>query len=535
MQPVRTALLAAVLSLLALPCARATQSTLLAHATSAPVRAGVAATDRSADWRADVTHYARRMIDAGFFPGMQVAVTHGDRVVYARGFGVADASTGRPVDNRTRFYIASTTKALTATAVMLEVHRGQLALDAPVTHYLPDLEFKAPLRADTVTVRELLDMTDGIDSCLPVVFRTAFSGQFTQPGLIALMRHCGPSGHGHAFSYRNLPYNILGMVLAPGVRDGWKGVVRRDVLDPLHMRETSARLSTLHAALLAMPHEATGQGFKRIRLAKADANLHAAGGYFSTARDLARFVAAQASDGMFDGHRVFPAGMIESMHVSHAEQDRDFGPYHRFGWGYGWDLGTYDGHVLVHRFGRFAGYRSHVSFMPDNSIGVVVLVNGVSVPFAADEMADYIYDRLGTQGARAMQRHAAIFHQLEQRKARYASHMVAQRATRRARQKQHLPHPLTAYAGRYVNPLVGTMNWTVGRGRLTVAMGLARSRAEIYDADKNQWRVELTGGGEVVRFRFDAGAKGVADAVDYAGYRFRREPGATAGGVPKRD
>jgi CubicO group peptidase (beta-lactamase class C family) len=483
----------------------------IAHATPA---------DRA--WQNDVRRRAQHLIDAGFAPGMSIAVTRGDRVVYVDSFGVADADSGRRVDDHTRFYIASTTKALTATAVLLQASRGALQLDAPISRYLPDLAFKAPLRADAITVRDLLSMTDGIDDCLPVVFRTAYTGVFTQHGLIALMTQCGPASGGRAFDYRNLPCNLLGMVLAPTTPDGWKAVVRADVLAPLGMDETTARLSTLAPGHIAMPHEATGDGFRRIRLGKVDANLHAAGGYFSTARDLARFVAAHVADGRLDGQRLFPTGVLASAHDPHADQDHDFGPYHRFGWGYGWDLGTYQGHTLVHRFGSFAGYRSHVSFMPDTGIGVVVLVNGLAEPFAVDDLADYIYDRLGADPDVADARYAAALKQGEARRTRYADHLRKQQATRRARQQQPLAHPLAAYAGRYTNPQLGTLAWRVANGQLEVAIGAAQSHAEIYDAAKDQMRVELTGGGEVVTFHFP-NATAPADSLEYSGYRFERQ------------
>lgn len=473
------------------------------------------------DWRVGIRHYAARMIRAGFFPGMQIAVTRGDHVVYVGSFGVADVDTGRRVDDSTRFYIASTTKALTATAVILEASRGKLRLDAPVSRYVADLRFKALLRADTVTIRNLLSMTDGIDECLPVVFRTAFSGVFTQPGLIRLMQHCGPSKTGRAFSYRNLPYNILGIVLAPDTKNGWKAVVRQQVLEPLGMSETTARVSTLDPTQIAMPHEATEHGFERIRLAKADANLHAAGGYFTSAKDLAKFVAVHAADGRLDGRRIFPARVIASTHAKHASQDRNFGPYHRSGWGFGWDLGTYNGHTIVQRFGAFAGYRSHASFMPDTQIGVVVLVNGVAARFAVDEMANYIYDRLDGARADVATAHEATFQQLETRRARFGERLAQHQATMRARAQQALPHPLSAYAGRYANPLLGTMIFQVSDGQLDVSMGIAKSRADIYDAAKNELRVELTGSGQVVHFRFPETA-GSASEVEFNGYHFER-------------
>ncbi len=475
-------------------------------------------------WRDDVGEYARRLTDAGRVPGLSVAVVVDDRVLFAEGFGLADVDSGLPVDADTRFYIASSSKALTATAVVRLAEAGILDLQAPVTQYLPALRFGEGIRADEVTVHDLLSMTEGLADEAPVIFRTAYSGEFTPGQLIDLLADYDAAESGRAFDYSNLPYNILGLVLdavddgqlEPG---GWKAPVREAVLDPLGMRETTALVSGLEANRIAMPHALAPSGrFERIRLAKADANLHAAGGHFSSARSLARFVAAHVSGGTLEGRRAISQEVIKSSHRRHAEQDRSFGPFQRDGWGYGWDLAEWNGRRLIQRFGGFAGYYAHMSFMPEHRIGVVVLSNGVSGMPAADLVALYAYDRLlGREDLEA--EYDAQFDEIEaihRQRAEQAGQALAERAQR----LEPLPRELSAYAGRYRNDSIGTMHWQVVAGGLELSMGVAHSRAEIFDASGNLLRVALTGGGTVVRFEFADGEK--ATAVTWNGEVFSR-------------
>ncbi|HET6341718.1 MAG TPA: serine hydrolase [Gemmatimonadota bacterium] len=481
----------------------------------------VPAFGQSDDWEADVDGFARRLVDAGLVPGMGIAVTRGDSVVYTAGFGVADKETGRVVDEGTAFYIASSTKALTATAVVLLVERGELELEAPVTRYIPGVRFEEPVDADSVTIEALLTMTEGLQDGGPVVFRTAFTGDFQAGQLVELLAGYGPSESGHAFSYGNLPYNILGLVLGPEGGHGWKEVIRREVLEPLGMDHTSARVSDFEPDQVARPHEIRpGEGWQPVRLAKADENMHAAGGHFTTARDLGRFVAAHLGDGAVGGERVFPARVLESTHRKHVDQDREFGPFHRYGWGYGWDLGTFEGDTIVHRFGSFTGYRSHLSFMPSHGIGVVVLVNGDGPASpAADLMATYIYDRVrGKTDVAAV--YDAALSQLEERAAQELQELTKHLAERAARQVP-LPHPLEAYAGAYEHPALGRMEWRVVGDGLEVSMGIAESEAEVYAAAEDQLRVELTGGGEVIDFTFPEGG-GAAESLEYNGFTMAR-------------
>jgi CubicO group peptidase (beta-lactamase class C family) len=405
--------------------------------------------------------------------------------------------------------------------VLLEVSKGAIGLDEPIDRYVPGLRFRAPMDAHRVTMKQLLTMTDGLADGGPVVTRTAYTGDFTVPLLVRLLADYGPDPDGTAFSYDNLPYNVLGLALDPRSEEGWKDVVRRGVLDPLGMRETSARISAMDPVRLAMPHELTpGEGWRRVPLAKEDANQHAAGGHFATARDLARFVAAHASGGLLHGRRVFPQDAIASTHEKHADQDRTFGPFHRFGWGYGWDLGTYEGKTIIHRFGSFPGYRSHVSFEPASKTGVVVLVNGGGPASpAADLMATYVYDRLLGRADLTAEYDRRVT-ELESRAAEYKK-AAADELAKRAARNAPLPHPLGAYAGRYENAKLGAMMWRVVGDGLEVRMGVASSRAEVYDAAKDKLRIELFGGGSVAAFEFPASG-GAATALTMNGERFER-------------
>jgi hypothetical protein len=205
-------------------------------------------------------------------------------------------------------------------------------------------------------------------------------------------------------------------------------------------------------------------------------------------------------------------------HRQQAAQDRDFGEYHRHGWTLGWDIGTYEGDTLIHRFGSFPGFRSHMSFMPQHSIGVAVLVNEAALGgMLADLVANYIYDRLLEKPnleTKWPDKLDAVRQQAAQRRQRIA----ADRA-RRAARPQTLPHPLASYAGVYENDLLGRMEWSVVDGKLEVTMGLLESAVEVFNGEQNQLRVELTGSGQVVGFSFDGDR---ARSLRYSGLDFPR-------------
>jgi hypothetical protein len=86
-----------------------------------------------------------------------------------------------------------------------------------------------------------------------------------------------------------------------------------------------------------------------------------------------------------------------------------------------------------------------------------------------------------------------------------------------------LPRPAGEYAGTFVNPMLGSLELRLGQdGRLQARMGVARSPVEVFNAEKNELRVELFGRGTVLAVTFPQ-EPGPATGVSLLGMSFRRE------------
>ena len=470
----------------------------------------------------DIDAFIERAMATKGSPGMSVSVVQGDRILLSKGYGFADLEKKIPVTNDTLFYIASTTKSFTALAGELLALRGKIDLNAPVSNYLPGVALAPPLSFDAMKVRDLLCMTHGIDANGPVEFRTAFTGDFTNELLLELIRLHPPLSTGDKFVYSNLGYNLFGLVLDSQFKEGWKRLIEHEILEPAKMLHTTSSISHVAEDQLAQPYKIGDDGqMQRVPYGKTDSNMHAAGGHVSTAKDLARYLILQLNEGKIDGAQVFPKAAIEATHQKQTDQDRIFGSFHRTGWALGWDIGTYGNDVVFHRFGGFSGFFSHVSFMPEHGIGVVVLVNGGDAASRlSDLIATYIYERLLEQPNVASKFDDALNAYVKQLES--AKSAIAKKAAERASRQQETALPLNAYTGTYTSFALGDMVWTTAGNRLHVKMGAASSDVEVYDASKNQFRVELTGSGEIVTFGVPAGANAPARLM-YSGYTFNRK------------
>jgi CubicO group peptidase (beta-lactamase class C family) len=88
-------------------------------------------------------------------PGLALAIVQGDQVIYMKGYGQAHPD-GSPVTSQTPFMIGSTTKSITALAVMQLVEAGKIELDAPVQTYIPWFRVADESASAKITVKYLL-------------------------------------------------------------------------------------------------------------------------------------------------------------------------------------------------------------------------------------------------------------------------------------------------------------------------------------------------------------------------------------------
>jgi len=494
---------------------------------SRPARAAIAALAAMAThaaWAADakpdrarLDAFAKKAMSLDLAPGLAVAVVKDRETVFARGFGHADRDAGRRVQPATLFYVASTTKSFTALAAALLHHRRALDLDAPLSRSLKAARLHPTLSPGAITLRDLLTHTHGISNDGPVVFRTAFTGDFTDALLLELLAEHAPASRGRAFAYGNLGYVVAGQVLEAAVGGSWKQIVEREVLAPARMKSTSAWRSRLRDDRVAMPYAMTATGFRRLPMAKTDVNMHAAGGHFTNVLDLARYLEAHLNAGRIGRRHVFPAAVLVETRRKQADQDRRNGEIQRFGWGLGWDLGRLDGELLVHRLGAFPGYYSHLSFMPERGLGVAVLVNeGGAGGRLADLLAGYAYELW--QGRSDLEaRYGAKLEAL----GAEAHEGVAKEEAVRAARSQVLPRPLAAYTGVYESRPMGRIELRVVGERLEARMGVLSGSVEVYDARQEKLRVELGGAGFVAEAAF-APEGGPAAHLTLLGYRFMR-------------
>ncbi len=340
-------------------------------------RRRTAAVDTTA-LRATTTEVLSRWPSAG----LAVCVVRADGAQRFLGHGVADAWTRRPVTADTVFRVGSVTKTFTAVAVMQLWERGLVDLDAPATEFLRSFRI-VPARADfrPVTVRHLLTHTSGIgywrrlsDLLRPGLGAGDVAPASGAPPLPEYYRRGLPVEvePGTKWVYSNHGFAALGQIVEDVTRRPFDAYLRAHVLDPLDMRHTDLVRSQRVLPRLATGHILGSAGLRAV--SDRDVPTPAAGGLYSTAGDLAQYLAALLRTAAGEDGPILRAATLAEMFRPHFRLDpRETGA--GLGFELGFEPGGDGGHRTVGHTGVVSGFLSAVSAAPDDGVGVVVLSN----------------------------------------------------------------------------------------------------------------------------------------------------------------
>lgn len=326
-------------------------------------------------------------------PGCSLAVISDGRIVYEKGYGLANVEHGVPIDPRqTVFDIGSTSKQFTAASILLLAHDGKLSLDDDVHKYLPEL----PDYGTPVTLRHLLHHTSGMRDYANLMFMGGINIEdwtTDDDGLAAIARQKTLDFKpGSEHSYSNTGYFLLSLVVKRVSGKTLRELAQERIFTPLGM--TNTRILDDHTAII--PHRASSYGplpAGGFGVQTSNWEQTGDGGVQTTVEDLAKW------DRNFYGPKVGGTWLIEQLQTTGTLNDGEKIDYAR-----GLLVNNYRGLRRVSHSGGWAGYRAELVRFPDPKLSVVTLCNLASTnPTAlAMQVADlYLAGKLGPPPAQA--------------------------------------------------------------------------------------------------------------------------------------
>jgi CubicO group peptidase (beta-lactamase class C family) len=333
-------------------------------------------------------------------PGIGVGIVVKDKLVFARGYGFRDYGGKRPYTTNTTQPIASNTKLFTAVAVGLLVEEGKLRWDEPIKRFVPAIRFYNDDLDRSVTIRDMLSHRTGITRHDAIWYKSTF----TRRELWDRLRYLEPAAPIRTtFLYNNLMYTAAGQVVEELSGLTWEKFVQRRIFDPLGMsRSTLTIEDNLKGPEPAVPYSERRDSTELYRQPyyTAEVAIAPAGAINSSVQDISRWVIALLNGGAIDGKQVIPSAVLrETMAPSlalpnAALEGRGWGENLNQVYGMGRQVSSYRGHLLALHGGDLPGFHSQISIMPNDGIGVIVLVVGDHVASFYNGLTYHIYERL---------------------------------------------------------------------------------------------------------------------------------------------
>jgi CubicO group peptidase (beta-lactamase class C family) len=276
---------------------------------------------------AQVPERMQAFVDDKTIAGAVTLVARNGQIAALDAVGQADIANTKPMKPDTMFWIASMTKPITATAIMILRDEGKLSIDDRVEKYLPEFNhqwlvetksddtvtLKRPARA--VTLKDLLTHTSGIADA-PSTGR-----DFSLSELVLLYSQQPlKSEPGSKWEYNNAGINTLGRVVEVVSGEGFESFLQRRIFKPLGMKDTTFYPSGSRLKRVAKSYQPGTNGLSEtgIRFIKGPLDSRArpafpSGGLFSTAEDMFRFYQMVLNGGTWEGKRIVSADSVAAM------------------------------------------------------------------------------------------------------------------------------------------------------------------------------------------------------------------------------
>ncbi len=325
--------------------------------------------------------------------GLAAAVSRNGERLFSDHLGFADLERRVPVTARTRFAVASVTKAFTGAALVKLAERGRIELDAPIQRYVPGFPAKT---GGTITPRLLAAHLAGVrhyrdGERTPEFLATHFDDI---RDALRLFRDDPPlSAPGSRYSYSSYGYNLLAAAIQAAAGRPFPQYVREAILEPLGLADTQfddARRPALDRARGYSYYDlATSAERERpILVPEWDYSYNMGGGNMSsTPEDLVRFGQAFVRPGFFSR---------EALALFYTPQRT---PVAESPWSFGWFVTTEaeDGGGATRRLhitGAFPGVQAALYVYPDRQVVVAITANTWGVGSRSGEMVSELPRRL---------------------------------------------------------------------------------------------------------------------------------------------
>jgi CubicO group peptidase (beta-lactamase class C family) len=392
-QPVKNAVAgtAAVLLLAAAGCG--TPNGQDAHGGAAPSASASAASDippplvPAMDLPPDAVDNAVAQLDgiaedlmkSSRIPGLAVAVVHGGKTVYAKGFGVKDIrngdSPGNRVDPDTVFQLASLSKSLASTVVAHQVGENTIGWDTPLVSALPWFALSDPAVTHMVSIGDMLSHRSGLPDHAGDQLEDL---GFDRRDVLQRLRQLPLDPFRISYAYTNFGFTAASEAVAVTAGRSWEDLAEDVLYRPLGMSSTSSRFADYEArADKAVGHIHVDGTYQPLYERNPDPQAPA-GGASSSVNDMTHWLTMMLANGKYQDRQIIdPKALLPAL-TPQVVSSPPSEPAMRTGfYGFGFNVGTTSAaRTQLSHSGAFElGAGTNFVIIPSVDVAIVALTN----------------------------------------------------------------------------------------------------------------------------------------------------------------
>ncbi len=398
-------------------------------------------------------------------PGAAVAVVQNGAIVYSNGFGVTEQGGDTPITPQTQMMIGSTGKSLTTMLMATLVDEGIITWDTPVIDVLPEFAVADPELTQSITLRNLVCACTGVPRRDLELFFNA--NQLSAEEVIrSLASFEFFTDFGEAFQYSNQLVATAGYAAAAAAGgeygqlfEAYATLLQERVLGPIGMAHTTLSFDQVRQqGNYALPHSLNlGGTYDPLPLETEEILIPVApaGAHWSTLEDMTRYLLTELDRGVApDGTQVVSAENLAETWKPQVPVSADAD------YGLGWLVSDYKGLLLINHGGNTLGFTSSFGFLPDSSLGIIVLTNGQGTNYFNDSVMARLLELVFAQAPEAGTTMQFAYEQLQEQVKRPAELGDAVD-----------PAAVEAYTGTYRNAALGDLTLILDGETLLVDVG----------------------------------------------------------------
>lgn len=338
--------------------------------------------NKAKDWTEDDTQHFEKFFSDTMLkfqvPGAAIAIIRKDgKMLYSKGFGVKQLGGNNPVTVDTPFMIGSTTKPLTTLLMAMLIDQKKISWVTPINHILKNFSLADDDLTKKMQIRHTVSASTGMPRRdLDWVFK--YKGITPEERLLQMRDMKPTTRFGETFQYSNALVMVGGYATARAyVPDGslenaYASAMQELVFNPLGMKKTVIKISDALRFGAAYPHgtDFNGQTCQiPLSLEEACYSVAPAGAIWSTADDLSKYLLVEMNNGVLKDKRI----VSETALLERRKPGIKMGE--NASYGLGLMISNEKGFNFIGHDGATLGFSSHLFFLPEKEIGVVILAN----------------------------------------------------------------------------------------------------------------------------------------------------------------